>query len=53
MCPDHLIIKAMKALTWLNIAFIQSDIVETCSSSPIIFPMMSPLAKALGMTPKT
>ena len=36
----------MKALTWLNIAFIQSDIVGTCSSSPIVFPMMFPFAKA-------
>jgi len=30
-----------------------SDIVETCNSSLIIFPMMSPFAKALGTTPKT
>jgi len=45
--------KAMKASTWLNIAFIRSDIVETCSSSPIVFPLMSHFAKALGTTPKT
>jgi len=45
--------KAMKASTWLNIAFSQSDIVGTCSSSPIVLPMMSPFAKALGTTPKT
>jgi len=45
--------KAMKTSAWLNIVFSRSDIVETCSSSPIIFPMMSPFAKALGTTPKT
>jgi len=45
--------KAMKASAWLNIVFNQSDIVETCSSSPIVFPMMSSFAKALGTTPKT
>jgi len=44
--------KAMKASAWLNIAFNRSDIVETCSSSPIVLPMMSPFAKALGTTPK-
>jgi len=43
----------MKASTWLNIVFNRLDIVETCSSSPIVFPMMSHFAKALGMTPKT
>ena len=43
----------MKASTCLNIVFIQSDIVETCSSSSIVFPMMSLCAKALGTTPKT
>jgi len=45
--------KAMKASAWLNIAFIRSNIVETYSSSPIVFPMMSPFAKALETTPKT
>ena len=30
-----------------------TDIMGTCSSSPIILPMMSPFAKALGTTPKT
>ena len=45
--------KAMKASAWLNIAFILSDILETCSSSSIVFPMMSPFAKALGTTSKT
>jgi len=45
--------KVMKASAWLNIAFSRSDIVETCSFSPIFFPMMSPFAKALGTTPKT
>jgi len=45
--------KAMKAPTCVNIAFIQSDIVKTCSFSPIIFLMMSRFAKALGTTPKT
>jgi len=45
--------KAMKASTWLNIAVIRSNIVETCSSSPIVFPMMSLFAKALGTTSKT
>ena len=45
--------QAMQALTWLNIAFIRLDIVETCSSSPIVFPMMSSFAKVLGTTPKT
>jgi len=45
--------KAMKASAWLNIAFSQLDIMGTCSSSPIILPMMSPFAKALGTTPKT
>ena len=45
--------KAMKASARLNIVFIRSDIVETCSSSPIVFPMMSYFAKALRMTPKT
>ena len=45
--------KAMKASTCLNIVFIRSDIVETCSSSPFVFQMMFPFAKALGTTPKT
>jgi hypothetical protein len=45
--------KAMKASAWLNIAFNRSYIVETCSSSPIVFPMMSPFVKASGTTPKT
>ena len=45
--------KAMKALAWLNNAFIRSDIVGTYNSSPIIFLMMSPCTKALGTTPKT
>jgi len=45
--------KAMKASSWLNIVVIRSDIVETYSSSPIVFPMISTLAKALGTTPKT
>ena len=45
--------KAMKVSAWLNIVFIRSDIVETCSFSPIVFPMMSSFAKALGTTPKT
>ena len=44
--------KAMKVSAWLNIVFIRSDIVRTCNSSPIIFPMMSPCAKASGTTPK-
>ena len=45
--------KAMKASTWLNIAFSRSDIVGICNSSLIVFPMMSPCAKTLGTTPKT
>jgi len=45
--------KTMKTSTWLNIVFIRSDIVKTCNSSPIVFPMMSPFAKALRMTSKT
>jgi len=43
----------MKVSAWLNIAFNRSDIVETCSSSLVVFPIISPFAKALGMTPKT
>jgi len=45
--------KVMKASTWLNIVVLRLDILETCSSSPIVFSMMSPSAKALGTTPKT
>jgi len=45
--------KAMKVSAWLNIAFNRLDIMEICSSSPIVFPMMSPFAKTLGTTPKT
>jgi len=45
--------KAMQASTWWNIAVIRSDIVKTCRSILIIFLMMSTLAKAFGMIPKT
>ena len=45
--------KAMKATIWSNIAFIRLDIVEIYSSSPTIFPMISILAKTMGMIPKT
>jgi hypothetical protein len=45
--------KAMQTSTWWNIAVIRSDIVKTCSSALIVFLMMSTLAKAFGMIPKT
>jgi len=45
--------KAMKASTCLNIVFSRSDIVETCSSSPIVFPRRSFFAKTLGTAPKS
>jgi hypothetical protein len=43
----------MKASTCLNIVFSRSDIVETCSSSPIVFPRRSFFAKTLGTAPKS